>query len=112
MLAVLACRVQVFNGEGRPQGSYEAYRDALGVKGCTWNASGQLLAVGSCDEVGDSVMTCDEVGEGVTSQAMGPHARRLQLFQPGTCLENNAYIARTRTDATVQCTSCIVCKFS
>jgi hypothetical protein len=42
----------VFSGEGRPQGSYEAYNDALlGVRGCSWNASGQLLAVGSYDEV-------------------------------------------------------------
>lgn len=45
-------RVQLFNGDGSPQALYSAYSDALGVKTVAWSAGGELLAVGSYDEVG------------------------------------------------------------
>jgi len=49
------CRVQVFNADGAHATTFTApdySKDALGVKDVAWNASGELLAVGSFDEVG------------------------------------------------------------
>lgn len=44
-------RVQVFTSDGKPATTYSAYQDALGIKDVAWNASGELLSVGSYDEV-------------------------------------------------------------
>mmetsp|Transcript_25008 Transcript_25008/g.64551 ORF Transcript_25008/g.64551 Transcript_25008/m.64551 type:complete len:456 (+) Transcript_25008:2492-3859(+) len=48
--SVLTYRVQVFTLEGTLATTYSAYQDALGVKDVSWNASGELLSVGSFDE--------------------------------------------------------------
>ena len=47
----LSYRVLLYGRDGSPKASFCAYEDALGVVGGSWGPSGQLLAVGSCDQV-------------------------------------------------------------
>lgn len=42
----------MLNADGSPATAFSAYQGALGVKSVAWNGSGELLAVGSYDEVG------------------------------------------------------------
>ena len=44
-------QVVVYGLDGRVLTSYRAYSDALGIKSVAWSPSGQLLAVGSYDQV-------------------------------------------------------------
>lgn len=48
-------RLQVYTPDGGLATTYSAYQDALGVKDVSWNASGDLLSVGSYDEVSAAV---------------------------------------------------------
>lgn len=49
--SLLTYKVLVYNTEGACQGSYSAYNDALGVRTVTWSPGGDVLAVGSYDQV-------------------------------------------------------------
>ena len=49
------CRLQVYTPDGELAATYSAYQDALGIKDVSWNASGDLLSVGSYDEVSAAV---------------------------------------------------------
>ncbi len=41
----------MLNALGHPVCTYSAYQDSLGVKGVSWSPSGDLLALGSYDQV-------------------------------------------------------------
>ena len=47
-------RVAIYTPQGQMLGSFSAYNEGLGVRCTSWNPSGQLLAVGSCDKVARS----------------------------------------------------------
>lgn len=49
--SALGYKVLLYGRDGSPKASYSAYDDALGVRAAAWSPGGQLLAVGSCDEV-------------------------------------------------------------
>jgi WD40 repeat protein len=55
-LAVWDCAltyaVHVLGSDGSSLGSYSAYSDGLGVRSVSWSPGGDLLAVGSYDQVG------------------------------------------------------------
>ena len=48
--SALTYKVLLFGSRGNLKASYSAYSDALGVRHATWSPSGQVLAVGSCDQ--------------------------------------------------------------
>lgn len=47
----LCYKVLVHAADGSSVGSYSAYNDGLGVRGVQWSPGGDLLAVGSYDQV-------------------------------------------------------------
>ena len=49
--APLEYKLLIYSPHGRKLADYQAYDNALGIKGVTWSPSSQFLAVGSYDEV-------------------------------------------------------------
>lgn len=49
--AVLTYKALVYASDGDLLASYQAYSDALGIKSTSWSPSGQMLALGSFDQV-------------------------------------------------------------
>ena len=49
---VCVCRCVVVTPQGRVCASYSAYEHSLGIKSTAWSPSGDLLALGSYDQVG------------------------------------------------------------
>ena len=47
----LTYKLSVFTPDGQMLTAYSAYQNALGIKAIEWSPSGQLLAVGSFDQV-------------------------------------------------------------
>ncbi len=48
----LGYQLAVYTPEGECLATYSAYSDALGIKSIAWSPTGQLLVVGSFDQVG------------------------------------------------------------
>jgi WD40 repeat protein len=44
-------KLLVYSPLGRKQAEFQAYENALGIKGLVWSPTSQFLAVGSYDEV-------------------------------------------------------------
>ena len=70
---LLSYKLSVYSSDGLCLASYSAYQDALGIKTVQWCPTGQLLAVGSFDQVSIALMdaACHFLFDG--SSVMLPH---------------------------------------
>lgn len=58
--SALTYAVHVLGADGEALGSYSAYGDGLGVRSVGWSPGGDLLAVGSYDQVGAVAWALDQ----------------------------------------------------
>ena len=55
---LLAYKALVYASDGELLASYQAYSDGLGIKSTSWSPSGQMLALGSFDQVRHHSLPC------------------------------------------------------
>ena len=48
---LLTYKLLIYSSEGKRLATYSAYQDALGIRAVQWSPCGQMLAVGSHDQV-------------------------------------------------------------
>jgi WD40 repeat protein len=73
----LEYRVLVYAVDGSCLADYSAYSNALGIKTVAWSPTGQMLAVGSYDQV--LVPPCCIANAFVNTQPDGGHAKTCQM---------------------------------